>query len=180
MPLQQAPLMDTLTPARTRPGPPPTDSLGAFPTPPAFSQGQSTFQHKPVLLGPSASSTPQAETTAHFTAMPSQTTTVSMWGLTRTDSEKPEENPEALSLGAWGQYTQPAGAASGIVKADHMKALLPGQPCSCSAKKEVKLLLLAISDMGIALAADATRCAAVTNPQKRICPSPLRRLDNRH
>ncbi len=172
--------MDTLTPAQTQHGPPPTDSLGAFPVPPAFSQGQSTFQHKPVLLGPSASSTPQPETTARFTAAPSQTTAGSMWGLTGTDSEKPAENPEALTLGAWGQYTQPAGVASGIVKADHMKALLPGQPCSCNAKKKVKLLLLANSDMAIALAADATRCAAVVGPQKLICLLPLGRLDKRH
>ena len=135
MPLQQAPLMDTLTPAQTQHGPPPTDSLGAFPVPPAFSQGQSTFQHKPVLLGPSASSTPLAETTARFTATPSQTTAGSMWGLTGTDSEKPAENPEALSLGAWGQYTQPATAASGIVSADYMNALLPGQHVHAKKRK---------------------------------------------
>ena len=36
---------------------------------------------------------------------------------------------------------------------------------------------LAISDMVISLAADATRCAAVTGPHRLICLSPLRELD---
>ncbi len=104
------------TPPHAKPGPPPTDSLGAFPAAPDFSQKPSASQHKPLLLGPPTAGTPQshqAGSAAGPLQKPPQATLGSMWGLTGPGSQQPANNAGATVSGGWGSHTQPAVSASG-------------------------------------------------------------------
>ena len=137
--LQQVPV--PAAPVRTPPGPPPTDSLGAFVPPPSFAQGQGHPQQKPLLLGPGSMPQPATFGT-HATAadlrMPPQPLAIGRRpaaGSAEADGGRPKADAGAPPFGAWGKYTPRAGASSGACAADcsgscpHVKN--PGSLVSC-------------------------------------------------
>lgn len=115
--LQQVPL--SAAPVRTPPGPPPTDSLGAFVPPPSFTQGQGHPQQKPLLLGPGSMSQPArfgTHSTAAYLRMPPQPLAIGRSpaaGSAEADGDRPKADAGVPLFGAWGKYTQRAGASSG-------------------------------------------------------------------
>lgn len=118
--LQQTPA--PLPPARSQPGPPPTDSLGAFPEPMATCQGFGRSQ-KPLLLGPSALSMPHkagGEAAPAFGAGvrgrdDGMAVAPGLWGAAGAHSGKGRESAVTPSFGAWGKYIEPAATGASFI-----------------------------------------------------------------
>jgi hypothetical protein len=117
MPLQQVSV--PAAPERKAPGPPPTDSLGAFVPSPSFTQGQGHPHQKPLLLG-LGSMSQSARFGTHSTAtdlhVPPHPLAIGIGpdlGSAEANGGRPKADAGVPYFGAWGKNTQGAGASSG-------------------------------------------------------------------